>query len=109
MTALEDDLMRRWGHSFEDDVNGLLVYRPADYDFPRARGRDGIEFQPGGVYVEWMIGPGDGRVGKPGTWMLCDDGQLLVTVGALQRLYELSFLSADRLELRPLPTPGMAN
>nr|WP_271213949.1 zinc metalloprotease [Rhodococcus wratislaviensis] len=31
----------RWGHSFEEDHDGVRVYRPAGFDFPRARGRGG--------------------------------------------------------------------
>jgi hypothetical protein len=55
-------------HSFEEDTASAKVYRPKGYAFPRARGREGFELQPDGVYVRYDIGRGDGSVGVRGTW-----------------------------------------
>jgi hypothetical protein len=49
-------LFQRWVHSYEDDTAELRVYRPAGYDFPPARGRDGFEITPEGVFT--LLGPG---------------------------------------------------
>jgi hypothetical protein len=62
------DPIGRWGHSFEEDHDGVRVYRPAGYDFPRARGRDGIEFREDGSFVDWAVGPGDAAQPREGTW-----------------------------------------
>lgn len=59
MTGVPAELFQRWGHSFEEDTESLRVYRPADYDFPLARGRDEIEFHSGGDLIEWIVGPDD--------------------------------------------------
>ena len=101
MSASEEQLLRRWGHSFEEDHDDVAVYRPAEYDFPRARGRDGIEFRPDGSYIDWVVGPGDAREPRGGRWRLEGDGRIRVTTEADQeRVVEVLSVSPDRLELR---------
>jgi hypothetical protein len=101
MPAPDQRLFQRWGHSFEEDHEGVLVYRPADFDFPRARGRDGIEFRADGSYVDWVVGPGDARQPRVGSWQLGDDGRLrLTTAAGAQRVVEVVQLAPDRLELQ---------
>jgi hypothetical protein len=101
MAAPDERLFQRWGHSFEEDHEGVAVYRPAGYGFPRARGRDAIEFRADGSYVDWAIGPGDARQPRAGTWELGDDGRLLITTAAGERrAVEVVQLAPDRLELR---------
>jgi hypothetical protein len=56
----------RWTHSFEEDHDGISVYRPDDFAFPPARGRRGVEFRPDGTLVEWAIGRGDAPEARPG-------------------------------------------
>ena len=68
MADLPDEIFRKWQHSFEEDASGVTVYRPTDYNFPRARGRAGIEFARDGKFTEWAIGPGDAQRGMPGRW-----------------------------------------
>jgi hypothetical protein len=82
MPASEEQLFRRWGHSFEEDHDDVRVYRPAEFDFPRARGRDGIEFRPDGSYIDWVVGPGDAREPQGGRWQLEGDGRIRVTTAA---------------------------
>jgi hypothetical protein len=101
MPAPEEQLFRRWGHSFEEDHDDVRVYRPAEYDFPRARGRDGIEFRPDGSYIDWVVGPGDAGEPRGGRWRLEGDGRIRVTSAADQeRVVEVVSVSPDRLELR---------
>ncbi|QAT85729.1 hypothetical protein EJ065_4171 [Corallococcus coralloides] len=73
MSSLPTSLFRRWGHSFEEDAPGAAVYRPADYSFPRARGRGGIEFGADGSFTEWAIGRGDAAQPLRGRWT--DEGK----------------------------------
>ncbi|EHI45523.1 ulilysin [Rhodococcus opacus PD630] len=90
----------RWGHSFEEDHDGVRVYRPAEFDFPRARGRGGIEFRPDGSFVDWAIGRGDANEAREGTWVPVDDGRLEVTTAAGDsRTVRVVRLEDDRLEL----------
>ena len=91
----------RWMHSFEEDHGDVLVYRPPDHDFPRARGRDGIEFAPDGSFVEWAVGRGDAAQALPGSWRAADGGAVEVSTdrGGGQVL-EILAVTPDRLELR---------
>ena len=41
-------LAKTWIHSHEEDKGGLQVFRPADYAFPPARGRDALHLEAGG-------------------------------------------------------------
>ena len=85
-------LFRRWWHSFEEDAGDVRVYRPADYAFPRARGRAGIEFRPDGTFVDWSIGPGDAGQGVQGQWHVETPGRLRVT-------YDDNIRAAQTLEI----------
>ena len=91
----------RWRHSFEEDHDGVRVYRPAGFDFPRARGRGGIEFRPDGSFVDWAIGRGDADEPREGTWVPADDdGRLEVTtVAGGTRTVRVVRFDEDRLEL----------
>lgn len=104
MGAPDERLCQRWGHSFEEDREGVLVYRRADFDFPRARGRDGIEFRSDGSYIDWAVGPGDAAQAREGTWQLDDDadddgGVVITTASGERRAVEVVELAPDRLEL----------
>ena len=96
----------RWMHSFEEYHDDVLVYRPADYDFPRARGRDGIELASDGTFVEWAIGRGDAQEAVPGRWRAAEDGALEVTTDrGGQQVLEILSTAPDRLEVRRRAVP----
>lgn len=78
MTELPNELFQRWTHSFEEDTSDTTVYRVADYAFPRARGRAGIEFQSNGTFIDWTISPADTQQSVNGHWQKEDDNRLLV-------------------------------
>ncbi len=79
MSTLAPHLFRRWSHSFEEDTANFHVYRPAEHPFPRARGRAGIELQPDGTFVDWVVGRGDARQPVAGRWREEAPGRLRVT------------------------------
>ncbi|WP_433367287.1 hypothetical protein ACQPZX_39335 [Actinoplanes sp. CA-142083] len=91
----------RWTHSYEEDHDGVQVYRPDGYDFPPARGRRGIEFRPDGTYIDWAIGRGDANEARPGRWEPAAPGRLHITTPAGQRVLEVTLVEPDRLEIRP--------
>ena len=101
MRADEQWLLQRWTHSFEEDHEGVVVYRPADFAFPRARGRAGIEFLADGSFVDLAIGRGDApepRLG--GMWRIDEDGRLIITSGAGERrVMDVVELVPERLQL----------
>ncbi|AKD03334.1 hypothetical protein POKO110462_16905 [Pontibacter korlensis] len=57
-----------WLHSFEEDEDGLWVYRPNTYDFPPSRGRTGFSLEPGGVFKRYEVAPTDGLKEEEGQW-----------------------------------------
>lgn len=109
-------LYRHWVHSREEDAGGANVYRPAEYDFPPARGRTGFELHSDGCLTERGIGPTDRSTKTAGTWRL-EDGNCLAfyTTSAEQpsRVLQIESLDRDRLVVRPnasacrAPTAGI--
>ena len=68
MPGLPGALFRMWFHSREEDAGGTMVYRPAEYEFPPARGRRGLEIKANGSFVLYEIAPTDGGLPVPGRW-----------------------------------------
>ncbi len=70
MTADEKTIVGTWLHAHEEDSETETVYRPADFDFPPARGRRGYEFRPDhtGSYIG--IAARDGAARTPCKWRL---------------------------------------
>lgn len=105
MSELPNEIFRKWMHSFEEDTEGIKVYRPTEYDFPPARGRDGIEFRPDGVFIDWGIGPTDASRGINGHWKMEGPGRVLVSFeGNVQppRTLEILQVNSGILKLRQL-------
>ena len=67
---LQPCLIRRWLHSHDEDTPDVLVYRPADYRFPREEGRDGFEILAGGEFHYLAIGGGDRTEVSNGRWTI---------------------------------------
>ncbi|GAA4062557.1 hypothetical protein [Actinomadura miaoliensis] len=59
---------KRWLHSHEEDHGDVRVYRPADFPFPRSRGRHGFELRDDGTAVEHYSGPDDRPRTRTGRW-----------------------------------------
>jgi hypothetical protein len=70
-------LQKRWMHSREEDTAAEMVFRPASYDFPPARGRTGFELRPDQTLVEIGIGPTDRVEESSGKWKLGPGNELL--------------------------------
>ena len=74
-------LQQRWLRSREEESGNQLVFRPANYDFPPARGRTGFEFKPDGTLVDIGIGPTDRRAESTGAWSV-DNNQLTLRMSS---------------------------
>jgi hypothetical protein len=95
------DLHGRWLHAHEEDSEDSLVFRPATYQLPPARGRTGYEFQDGGRLTVVGPGPTDRTATRSGTWSVTGDGQLTIRVpGQPEQVFEITTLDADRLGLK---------
>jgi hypothetical protein len=99
--AARDALTQRWLHSREEDSGNQIVYRPATYEFPPARGRTGFELRPDGSMIDIGIGPTDRRAEASGTWSLAGDRLILRgSAGATsERSTRILAVSPERLVL----------
>ncbi len=78
MKDLQSCLLGHWIHSHEEDTQGVMVFRPASYNFPPSRGRVGYEFRVGGKLVYYGIAATDGTDPLSGTWAI--EGPNLVRI-----------------------------
>ncbi len=107
MTELPREIFRKWGHSFEESTGEITVYRPAEYEFPRARGRAGIEFKPDGTFIYWGIGPADKRIGINGHWQIESPGRVRVFFeGNVRAPLVIEILQCDAEILRVRQRPA---
>lgn len=63
-------ICRYWIHSFEEDRVGMRIFRPADFPFPPARGREGFEIFSDGRFIHHPIGQADEWVSLHGSWRM---------------------------------------
>jgi hypothetical protein len=87
-------LLGRWVHVHEEDGEGEMVLRPADYSVPPSRGRLTLELREDGILIEGGPSPVARPVESPGTGELAGD-QLVV------RRREGSAWRADVLSAEP--------
>lgn len=69
-------LHQHWIHSREEDTATEMVFRPASYDFPLARGRKSFEINSDGTLINYGMSPTDREEETEGVWKLEDGGQL---------------------------------
>ena len=104
---MENDLLqtlqKHWVHSHEEDTATEMVFRPADFPFPRSRGRTAFELKPGNLLVESGIAPTDGPQITEGTWQLNEKNELVFSKRAAtsaSRVLPIVSAAADRLVIR---------
>ena len=76
--TLPNPIFQQWLHSREEDEGDVRVYRPMDYPFPPARGREGLEFRQDGTFVLYQIAPTDGNLAVEGRWQLENNNRVQV-------------------------------
>ena len=76
---LRPEIFQHWVHSHEEDENGLEVFRPHSYPFPRARGRNGFEVKKNGEFILYKIARGDGSEEVPGRWKAEGKNRIIVS------------------------------
>jgi hypothetical protein len=97
VAGLPRELMQQWMHSREEDTGDVRVYRPADYDFPPARGRRGFELRPDGELIVYGPGATDRPEATTGRWGSSGEGRLRLG----DEEVEIVSVEPDRLEVRP--------
>ena len=91
---------RRWVHSCEEDTATNAVYRPAEYNFPPARGRAAFECHADGSCTYIGIGATDVSAITHGTWQIEDDPAIIHIGGNAGRVIASAILEGDRLLVR---------
>lgn len=91
----QQQLIRQWFHSHEEDTPSEMTFRPAGYALPPSRGRIGFELRADGTLVESGPGPDDRSASAQGTWEL--QGNTLVLHGATDRAFKILSVADDRL------------
>src|SRR4051812_14523769 len=105
MTDFASCLVRSWTHAHEEDANDLMVFRPSDHAFPRARGRRGLTFHADGRVDVVGIGPTDRRVTTTGGWQLLRENAVILSFADLTRepyVLEIVACSPESLVVRRL-------
>lgn len=100
-------IYRRWLHSFEEDADGVVVYRPEDFGFPAAaRPRAMLELRADGCFVQHLAARSQAPQAHEGRWSATPDGQLTLayTVPA-RRPSRFALVQADEQVLRLRGSP----
>jgi hypothetical protein len=109
VSELPSAIFTRWVHSFEEDAADVAVYRPIDYDFPPARGREGFEFREGGEFIEYRIGRADGSRRVTGRWRVEGQNRVHISLdsrGATSYTLEILHCDEELLKVRKDPVRG---
>ena len=105
--TLPSQIFRRWTHSYEEDRADILVYRPKNYPFPPARGREGLEFRKNGEFISYQIGPTDRSLAVPGRWSIQNTNKVKVQfLNKSVSSYTLTILECDEKILKVRQTAG---
>jgi len=101
MQDLQSCILGHWIHSHEEDAQGVMVYRPANYNFPPSRGRRGFDFREGGELVYFGIGRADGSEQFSGSWVIEGSNRVRIKVNS-QRIqpFVLQVVSCDDQALK---------
>ncbi len=73
---------QKWLHSYEEDTDNHMIYRPSSYDFPLGWTRVGMTFKDKGGFILHDITPDESLVKKLGRWKLIDNTKLEVSLSA---------------------------
>jgi hypothetical protein len=101
MTKIKRELLhRRWVHAHEEDTQEEMVFRPAEYELPRSRGRMAIELRPDGTFREEGLGAADVPEQASGSWELEDEERIVLgggAAGGVPRIMPIASCSSERL------------
>ena len=95
-------IARAWTHSREEDSEGRIAYRPANYPFPPGRRpRASLELEPDGrARHRGGPAPEDRRTATDGSWELDGDELRLRLEGRPDERYQIESVDEHQLVLR---------
>jgi hypothetical protein len=96
---IHQELMgKRWVHSHEEDKGGQMIFRPASYRFPPARGRTSFQLNADGTLLRNRPGPTDQTQAQDGSWTMAGDKLTLAASGeATPQVLQVKTVEPDRL------------
>jgi len=100
VNEVPNEIFKKWHHSFEEDKDDIIVYRPEKFNFPPARGRSGIEFKPNGTFIQTSIGSTDANQSLKGQWKMKNSHNLHVAVDGNKQNLEIIEYKDDILRVR---------
>ena len=87
-------LFTSWKHSYEEDEEGINVFRDINYSFPPSRGRRGFTITANGTFIDQPIAPTDGNEQNKGSWQ--HKGNVLTVVLENGRTYKVEIISLEK-------------
>lgn len=90
-------LNRRWTHSFEEDTENEMVYRPEGFVLGRARGRMQFDLNENGEVVDTPIGRDDVPEPIIGTWKLEGDQLVINRSDGSTQVYQIKVVTPEKL------------
>jgi hypothetical protein len=93
------NLHRNWTHSFEEDTENEMVYRPDGFPLPRSRGRVQFQLQEDGKVRGMQIGRNDAPDEVAGSWNLEDKNLEFSYNDGSSELYSLIEVTPEKLVL----------
>ncbi|MET3115752.1 hypothetical protein AAKU52_003509 [Pedobacter sp. CG_S7] len=93
-------LNRKWTHSFEEDTENEMVYRPEGFVFVRSRGRMQFDLKENGEVVDTPIGRNDVPQSKAGAWKLQGDDLVINRSDGTGRVYHVKEVTPEKLVLK---------
>jgi hypothetical protein len=107
--TLESELTgKTWLHSYEEDEEDVLAYRPNSFDFPPSRGRTGFLLEKNGVIKQYDIAPTDGLEEHIGQWEIINKDNVKVNIkgnGQPEQQYTIEIVSFKDNLLKLKRTP----
>ncbi|WP_018477049.1 hypothetical protein [Pontibacter roseus] len=103
-------LGQTWLHSYEEDEDNIMVYRPNSFDFPPSRGRTGFVLEREGVAKQYVIAPTDGLEEQLGLWEYKDKNTIQVHIqgnGHPEQRYSMEIVSLKDNVLKVRVTPDV--
>ncbi len=89
----------KWMHSYEEDTEGVKVYRPASYDFPPSRGRTGFQLNEDKSFINYEIAPADGIVERKGSCNI-EGNKMALSFADSSRDYTMEVISIENHVLK---------
>jgi len=93
---------RKWTHSFEEDTEHEMVYRPEGFGFGKARGRTQLELKENGNVIDTQIGRDDVPDAVIGTWKLEADQLIIDLSDGSRQVYPVKEVTPEKLVLKKL-------